>query len=1224
MTENDSSADRADDDLPKDDSFDSTLDRALADGFAAARAANIPPQGDSVLDRIGEITGSRPKVSLRDAAADQTPMLKPLAPADTKDTGKYVIQGELGRGGVGAVHKGHDQDLGRDVAMKFLHDKYRDAPEILHRFVEEAQIGGQLQHPGIVPVYDLGMSNGKPFFAMKLVKGETLAKKLLDAEATSGARRKLLTVFEDICQTMAYAHARGVVHRDLKPSNIMIGSFGEVQVVDWGMGKVLQQGGVADERRAAEQQESASVVETVRSSGHGTQSVMGSVMGTPAYMPPEQARGDVAAMDERSDVFALGAILCEILTGSPPYTGAQDELIAMAAMARLDDANQRLSACDAEPELIDLAKTCLMPAPAARPRSAQEIATAIQEHLAALESRVHDARVEAAEATVRAAALRRTQRLGAALIGVFIIGLATTLWFWHQSGLATERAETELARAVETKQLLIGMLEGITPEQARDADTTILRQILTTATRRIDDGSVPDERVAAELQSVVATVYRKLGEPKTALRHSRAASEALTRLVGPEDPKTIAALANLAITYKDLSEHGKAETVGRDVLARLRRIVPEDDDRVLRQRVSLGVFLAGQERFSEAEREYEAVIETCGRESKSDDPVLFNALSNLGELHARRGFHEQAEDYLRQALEGLRRIHGADHPTVALSMSSLARACTTNRKFDEAKDLYDAVLELQTKSLGSDHPRLLMTRSNLATLLDRMHRRAEAEVLYRGVLEVVERTIGPNSEEALGALSNLASTILHQDRPAEAEPLFKRALELSERRDGRDSTGTLRILENLSNVYLHQDRSLEAVSLMEDAVGRSEARWGQEDPATLRARARLAFAYASAMKFAAAESLLEKLIPQQASVLGEQGHEALDSMLTLARVYKAQRKTEESVDLLEDLLQRRETKHGSDHADHARVALELGRLYIDLRRFEEGIATLSPAIPVYRTRVGPGDRDLALAESSLGLAHMLSNDAESAVDPLESALPVIRRFEGKDSQFAAEIATNLASAYLQTGRLEEAEPMFLEQIEALESHGGVANAAGARTNLGSVYLRMERFADAARMFEASLPVKRRFLGNHHPWTGFAVHGLALAYRGLGRNEEALPLFREHLEAQIAAADRSNSTPMAVIQTARLLLTHPVVELRDPKLAARLAEHACEDGAAQEHPQLYAWLDTLAQAQSANGDAKAAFASAQRAVDRLPTDAPPESASEIRSRLEEYRAAAEQK
>lgn len=441
----------------QDDLDDNYLDRILDRGFQAAgedARRDDPAPAPSVIQRIGEITGAKPSVSLRDVdPTGQTPILKPLGPEDTRSAGKYMVQGILGQGGVGAVHRGHDQDLGRDVAMKFLHEKYMDEPAILHRFVEEAQIGGQLQHPGIVPVYELGMSDGRPFFTMKMVKGQTLAQALSDRTSTASDRRRFLSIFEQICQTMAYAHARGVVHRDLKPANIMIGSFGEVQVVDWGMGKVLERGGVADEKRAAELQSQLSVIETVRSAGHGTQSIMGSVMGTPAYMPPEQARGDVDAMDARSDVFALGAILCEILTGQPPYVGEQSDLITMAAMAKLDDTQARLAASGADDDLAELATECLMPAPAARPQSAEAVASRIHEHLGAAEARVHDA-------NIRAAALKRTQKLGIALTVVIAAGLAASLWFWRdadaQRGIAEQAAidaKTAEGREKEARQL---------------------------------------------------------------------------------------------------------------------------------------------------------------------------------------------------------------------------------------------------------------------------------------------------------------------------------------------------------------------------------------------------------------------------------------------------------------------------------------------------------------------------------------------------------------------------------------------------------------------------------------------------------------------------------------------------------------------------------------------------------------------------------------------------
>ncbi len=165
---------------------------------------------------------------------------------------------------------------------------------MVRRFVEEAQIGGQLQHPGIVPIYELGtFADLRPFFAMKLVKGHTLAQSLEARDGPDDDRPRFLSIFESIAQTIAYAHARGVIHRDLKPSNVMVGSFGEVQVMDWGLAKVLPRGGVVDDAQAGKLDRQETVIATDRSgSGEPGLSHAGSVMGTPSYMAPEQARGE--------------------------------------------------------------------------------------------------------------------------------------------------------------------------------------------------------------------------------------------------------------------------------------------------------------------------------------------------------------------------------------------------------------------------------------------------------------------------------------------------------------------------------------------------------------------------------------------------------------------------------------------------------------------------------------------------------------------------------------------------------------------------------------------------------------------------------------------------------------------------------------------------------------------------------------------------------------------
>ena len=401
-----------------------------------------------------------PIVRLREAGADDRGSGAGGDPAVLRRNGRYEVLGALAEGGVGEVFKGRDVDLGRDVAIKVLRADRTGDPEILQRFVDEAQIGGQLQHPGVVPVYELGVqADDRPFFAMKLVKGETLAALLKARESPGHDRRRFLRIFVQICQTIAYAHVRGVVHRDLKPANVMVGAFGEVQVLDWGFAKVLARGGIADEREVREPD--VTKVATVRSGAEGSHSIAGSVMGTPAYMPPEQALGLVDRLDPRSDVFSLGAILCEILTGQPAYVG-EDKLIK-AAHGRLEDAMARLDACDADPALVDLAKRCLATLREERPRDAAPLAAGVEAHLGDVEERAHRARVEAAEA--RAASeqarreataqsrARRQVRLLAAAVALLVVTTAGGLgWIRHAERAQRERTHAAVAAALERAQ----------------------------------------------------------------------------------------------------------------------------------------------------------------------------------------------------------------------------------------------------------------------------------------------------------------------------------------------------------------------------------------------------------------------------------------------------------------------------------------------------------------------------------------------------------------------------------------------------------------------------------------------------------------------------------------------------------------------------------------------------------------------------------------------------
>ncbi len=255
-----------------------------------------------------------------------TPRAAPKDAPRMDGLSRYDDLGRIGMGGMGEVRRVRDRRLGRILAFKVIHAPALNRASIVSRFLEEAQVTAQLQHPGIIPIHDLGtLSDGRLWFTMKEVSGQTFGEIIAQVHAVSETRwqrsasgwtlRRLVDALRQVCEAVGYAHSRGVVHRDLKPDNIMVGSHGEVLVLDWGLAKVLDR----IDRYAAD--EALEPVQTSRSrdSAHRTQ--LGQVAGTPAYMPPEQALGKVDEIDARSDVYALGALLYQVLAGRSPYAG---------------------------------------------------------------------------------------------------------------------------------------------------------------------------------------------------------------------------------------------------------------------------------------------------------------------------------------------------------------------------------------------------------------------------------------------------------------------------------------------------------------------------------------------------------------------------------------------------------------------------------------------------------------------------------------------------------------------------------------------------------------------------------------------------------------------------------------------------------------------------------------------------------------------------------------
>ena len=322
---------------------------------------------------------------------------------------------ELARGGMGVAYLARDLKLNRNVVVKVLREEFRSRADLVHRFQAEAQLTAQLLHLGVPPIHDVGeLADGRPFLIMKLVEGRTLAEVLREGREGTEHSTRLQAIFAQICQVVAYAHSQGVIHRDLKPANIMVEPFDAVQILDWGLAKVLRE----ESDQAIGSQPQSGGISTVHSDDARFQSEFGDLIGTVQYMSPEAARTEVRELDERCDVFGLGAILCEILTGGPPFIGDdRRDILEKARRGDLAAAYESLDRCGADAELVQLTKACLAADPEPRPLHAGVVSDSITAYHTGLEERKREAELERekAEATreeaeARAAAEAQSRR----------------------------------------------------------------------------------------------------------------------------------------------------------------------------------------------------------------------------------------------------------------------------------------------------------------------------------------------------------------------------------------------------------------------------------------------------------------------------------------------------------------------------------------------------------------------------------------------------------------------------------------------------------------------------------------------------------------------------------------------------------------------------------------------------------------------------------------------
>jgi tetratricopeptide (TPR) repeat protein len=728
----------------------------------------------------------------------------------------YELFEVLGRGGMGVVYRARDRRFERDVAVKLLADS-GNAEEVA-RFVQEAKITGQLQHPGIPAAHELGkLANGQPFLAMKLVKGQTLQSLLDQRPNPQHDHGRYVAIFEQVCHAVGYAHAHRVIHRDLKPSNIMVGAHGEVQVMDWGLAKVLGTPGPESEREEADDPWATVEVKTAIDTpgGSSSETRTGSVLGTPAYMSPEQAGGEIRKLVPRSDVFGLGAILCQILSGRPPYEGKDaHEVRLLAVRGELADALARLDSCGAEPDRVVLCKRCLAFRQEDRPADAGEVARAVAALREAADERARRAELDRTRAEVHAAEQgkrKRAVQLAAAIVAAVLlagilgtaIGLVraenaledkTNALASESKAREAEKAARKVAEANEKAakeseaetQAVLDFLENnvIAAARPKDQDGGLgydvpLVDALMAALPFVDKRLGQQPHIEARLRMTMGESFRYLGNPKLAAEQFEKARVVYSKYRGVDHAYTLRSSFNLANAYMGLGQFADAKRLYEETLAR--------------QEATLG----------------------------TSHPDTLNTMMGLASSLTRFGRHSDALKLQEQALALQETTLGADHPVTLMSLSNVASSYANLKRHEEALKLREKVLAIRKLKLGANHPDTLRSMFTLAYSYSHLGREEEALQLRQETLALQKRNLGLDHTDTLSTMHMLASSFHALGRETDALRTFEETLRLRQVKLGPDHPDTLVSMWGVASALGHLGRGSEAVAILDECVLRA-------------------------------------------------------------------------------------------------------------------------------------------------------------------------------------------------------------------------------------------------------------------------------------------------------------------------------------------------------------------------------------------------------------------
>jgi serine/threonine-protein kinase len=695
----------------------------------------------------------------------------------------------LAKGGMGDVYAGYDEKLGRRVALKAIRSEHRLDAEAKARFLREARILSQLEHPRICRIHDLVEEDDADVLVLELIQGKNLREAIRGGlDVAQGMR-----IAGQIVDVLAVAHAKAVVHRDLKPDNIMVEPGGDVKVLDFGLARSIEDltsaptldmpgrsGG--DVEVDLEERAAGDIPPDVRTR-------LGSIMGTLGYMSPEQARGEPATT--ASDMYSCGLLLQEIFTGRPPFDPGADRATLLARAAR----GETVPVAGIDPDLAALIGRLKSLAPAERP-SARDTA----ERLGWIRS--------------KPARRRRRALVAAIMAGLALLSALSTVQTIRARREA-RRANQEAEAARQVSDFLVGLFRVSDPGQAR-GNTVTAREILDRGATKIDQDLRTQPLAQARLQSAMGRVYDSLGLYDQALPLLEAALATRRKLRGEEHLDVAESRIALANVRWHRGEYDAARPLLEQGLSARERVLGPEAPLVADSLQNFGNLLWSRGQYDEAQEQLERALAIRERNAPEGADVA-STLNSLGAIAYKRGEYAKAGRLWERALAIREKALGPDHPLVAQSLNNLAAVHTFTNDPAGARPLLERAVGVQEKVLGAKHPDLASALMNLGDVVSNLGEHAAARLYYARAVAILEEA-NPTNPELARFLDRLARATLKQGDPDAARPLYERSLALREKTLGPTHHDVGESLAGLAECARRQGRAKEAEALFERSL----------------------------------------------------------------------------------------------------------------------------------------------------------------------------------------------------------------------------------------------------------------------------------------------------------------------------------------------------------------------------------------------------------------------